>query len=49
MALEDVPTKGPGMAYTAPPITAVLAMSTVVELEVVVHMFTQDGTSGRSL
>lgn len=46
---SDVHTQGKGMAGTPLPITAVLTMNTVVELEVVVHMFIQDGTSGRAL
>lgn len=48
---SDVHTQGTVkvVAGTPLPITAVLTMNTVVELEVVVHMFIQDGTSGRAL
>lgn len=48
MAVKDVRIEGTGMADTPLPITGVQAVSIVVRLKVVVHMFTQDGTSGRS-
>lgn len=46
---SDVRTRGKGTAGSPLPITAVMTKNTVVELEVVVHMFVQDGTYGQAL